>query len=178
MKKLLLTAALLALMAPPALAQGNRDRDNGRGNREAPRAAQPAPQGRGPAPGMAGPNTMRRDDNRARPPVINRAPGPNMAGPPPGPRPDFRSYNRNFTAPQRFRAPAYRPPRGFYVRRWRFGERLPSIFWAQSYWLTNFLAFGLMPPPPGTIWVRYGNDALLIDRFTGEIIQVRYDVFY
>ena len=35
-----------------------------------------------------------------------------------------------------------------------------------------------MPPPPGTVWVRYGRDALLIDRYTGEVIQVEYSVFY
>jgi len=31
---------------------------------------------------------------------------------------------------------------------------------------------------PGYVWVRYGPDALLIDTYTGEIIQVRYDVFW
>ena len=36
----------------------------------------------------------------------------------------------------------------------------------------------LDPPPPGTVWVRYGNDALLIDRYSGEVIQVVYGIFY
>ena len=35
-----------------------------------------------------------------------------------------------------------------------------------------------MPPPPDAVWVRYGDDALLIDRYTGEVIQVEYGVFY
>lgn len=33
-------------------------------------------------------------------------------------------------------------------------------------------------PPYGAIWVRVGNDALLVDRDSGEVITVQYDVFY
>jgi Ni/Co efflux regulator RcnB len=35
-----------------------------------------------------------------------------------------------------------------------------------------------MPPWAGYEWVRYGNDALLVDVDTGEIIRVEYDIFY
>jgi hypothetical protein len=35
-----------------------------------------------------------------------------------------------------------------------------------------------MLPPPGTVWVRYGSDAVLIDRDTGEVIRVVYNIFY
>jgi Ni/Co efflux regulator RcnB len=94
------------------------------------------------------------------------------------PRADFRRYQRNFAAPQRFRAPAYRRPAGWYSHRWTFGEFLPTAFFARSYWIDNFYNFGLMDPPFGTVWVRYGSDALLIDRYTGEVIQVVYRVFY
>jgi len=94
------------------------------------------------------------------------------------PRADFRRYQRNFAAPQRFRAPAYRRPAGWYAHRWTFGEFLPAAFFARSYWIDNFYNFGLMDPPFGTVWVRYGSDALLIDRYTGEVIQVAYRVFY
>jgi Ni/Co efflux regulator RcnB len=31
---------------------------------------------------------------------------------------------------------------------------------------------------PGTVWVRYGDDALLIDQYTGEVIQVAYGIFW
>jgi len=34
-----------------------------------------------------------------------------------------------------------------------------------------------MAPPDGYVWVRYGDDALLIDEYSGDIIQVEYDVF-
>ena len=91
---------------------------------------------------------------------------------------DLSRYRRNFESPRRFRIGVYHAPRGYHYRRWHFGERLPIAFYARDFWLTDFIAFGLFAPPPGCAWVRYGPDALLIDIDTGEIIQVRYDVFY
>jgi Ni/Co efflux regulator RcnB len=87
-------------------------------------------------------------------------------------------YRRNVTSPRRFRIGTYHAPRGYYYRRWHYGERLPASYYARDYWLLDFIAFGLFAPPQGYVWVRYGSDALLIDEETGEIIQVRYDVFY
>jgi Ni/Co efflux regulator RcnB len=91
---------------------------------------------------------------------------------------DWRAYHRSHRATRRFHAPRYHRPSGWYARRWTFGEFLPSLFWAPQYWLTNYIAYDLPPPPAGTVWVRNGNDAILIDRFTGEIVMVEYDVFY
>jgi Ni/Co efflux regulator RcnB len=98
-----------------------------------------------------------------------------------GPRHDFsgfRDYHRTFNAPRRFRAPYYRRPAGWYDHRWRFGEFLPSAFWARDYWLVDFEAYDLPPPPYGAVWVRVGNDALLVDEESGEIITVAYGIFY
>jgi Ni/Co efflux regulator RcnB len=72
----------------------------------------------------------------------------------------------------------YRGPSGYSYRRWHYGDRLPRAYYARNFWLTNFVIYGLFAPPPGLIWVRYGPDALLIDQYTGEIVQVRYNVFY
>ena len=87
-------------------------------------------------------------------------------------------YRRNMESPRRYRIGIYHGPRGYSYRRWHYGERLPVEFYARDYWLLDFVAFGLFAPPPGYVWVRYGDDALLIDTETGEIVQVRYDVFY
>jgi Ni/Co efflux regulator RcnB len=98
-----------------------------------------------------------------------------------GPRHDFsgfRDYHRDFNASRRFNAPGYRRPAGWYEHRWSFGELLPSAFWARDYWLDDFQAYDLPPPPYGAVWVRVGNDALLVDEDTGEIITVAYSVFY
>jgi Ni/Co efflux regulator RcnB len=101
-----------------------------------------------------------------------------MAGPRPNSHPNYSSYHRAFNAPQRFHAPDYHRPAGWYAHRWSFGEILPPLFWTQDYWIGDFGDYGLMPPPPGTVWVRDGYDALLIDQYSGEIIQVEYGVFY
>ena len=91
---------------------------------------------------------------------------------------DRHAYQRNFVAPRRFHSGGYARPRGWYEHRWVFGEILPALFWTQNYWLSDYYDFGLAPPPPGFVWVRYGNDALLIDQYSGEVLQVEYDVFY
>jgi len=91
---------------------------------------------------------------------------------------NYRNYHQNFRASQRFRAGPYRRPPGYFARRWSWGQTLPSFFWTREYWLTDFYDYGLPPPPYGAIWVRVGDDALLIDQYTGEIIEVDYGVFY
>jgi Ni/Co efflux regulator RcnB len=51
------------------------------------------------------------------------------------------------------------------------------VFWAPRYFLSDYWLFGLEVPPVGYEWVRYGDDALLIDVNTGMILQVEYGVF-
>lgn len=85
----------------------------------------------------------------------------------------------NIRAPHRYRAPrAYVRPIGWYPHRWVYGERLPRAFFAPDYFILDFAAFGLFAPWEGYEWVRYGDDALLVDVETGEVIRVEYDVFY
>ncbi len=136
---------------------------------------------RGPSPsdnagrGNNGPN------NGPRPGVNRPGNGPNNAMRGPGPRRDFssaRNFHQNFHATQRFHAPAYRRPPGWYAHNWTWGQVLPVAFWSRDYWITDFNTYDLPPPPFGAIWVRVGNDALLIDQDSGEIIEVDYGVFY
>jgi Ni/Co efflux regulator RcnB len=78
----------------------------------------------------------------------------------------------------RFHAGAYRAPYGYYVRAWGFGDFLPRGWFGQSYWLGDFIDYGLPYPPPGYQWVRVGPDALMVDRFTGRIVQVVRGIFW
>jgi Ni/Co efflux regulator RcnB len=91
---------------------------------------------------------------------------------------DISTYHRNITAERRFHYGEYRAPAGYEYRRWTYGERLPREYFAQDYWIANYLNFGLPWAPDGCEWVRFGPDALLVDVDTGEIIQVVYGVFY
>lgn len=89
-----------------------------------------------------------------------------------------QQYRRNYDAPRRYRVGQYRWRDGYSYHRYGYGQRLPRHFYGRNYWLTNFLIYGLFSPPEGYVWVRYGPDALLIDEYTGEIVQVRYNMFY
>lgn len=72
----------------------------------------------------------------------------------------------------------WRRPSGWYARRWTYGQRLPGGWYGRDYWLSDYVTFGLVAPPDGYEWIREGNDAVLVDVDTGEIIRVVYDVFY
>lgn len=125
---------------------------------------------RGPSPDNRGGPDFNRSNNR-----------PNEAVRGPGPQRDFsgaRNFHQNFQAERRFHVSAYRRPAGWYSHHWRWGEFLPVAFWPRDYWIVDFVDYDLPPPPFGAVWVRVGDDALLIDRYTGEIIEVDYGVFY
>ncbi len=196
MKKLLLSAAALAafLAAPAAMADPNGPDDNQAKHDKADR--QNNDQNGGPKSNSTqGPATQDRDRNAA--PERNdrdaNAPPNNIMKV----RPDnddrnvqktviHKTVNRtevlkvraNIQAPHRFRIAAYRQPAGFYVHRWTFGERLPVAFYVRNYWISDFAVYGLMEPWPGYEWIRVGDDALLVDIETGEVIRVEYGLFY
>jgi Ni/Co efflux regulator RcnB len=87
---------------------------------------------------------------------------------------------RNVTAQHhyRYRGGAYRGPSGYSYRRWTYGQTFPSIYFTQNYWINDYSDYGLAYPPEGTVWVRYGNDAVLVDEDNGEILEVVYGQFY
>ena len=86
---------------------------------------------------------------------------------------DWRWRSQN-----RYRGWNYRPPVGYYSRSWIFGDLLPRSWWTPDYQITQWWAYGLPRPPLGSAWIRVGDDALLIDRFTGRVFRVVYDVFW
>lgn len=83
-----------------------------------------------------------------------------------------------FWAERRFRLGAYRAPYGFYVRDWGYGDILPRGWYGDDYYLDDFLDYDLPYPPPGYEWVRVGGDAIMVDRFTGRIVQVVRGIFW
>lgn len=93
-------------------------------------------------------------------------------------RADRRVWERNWVAPQRFHWRAYHYPSGWSYRRWSYGMILPLAFWSREYWIPGYWDFGLPNPPYGYVWVRYGNDALLVAVTNGLILQAWYNLFY
>jgi Ni/Co efflux regulator RcnB len=90
---------------------------------------------------------------------------------------DRRAYQHNFQAARSFRIGPYHRPPGWTAHRWVYGEILPRAYWAAPYVLADYWLFALEVPPAGYEWVRDGNDALLVNTDTGEILQVEYAVF-
>lgn len=87
----------------------------------------------------------------------------------------YRSYNRDI-----FRLPRYYAPGGwgYGYRRFGIGFTLSSILFDQSYWIEDPEYYRLPPAYGPYEWVRYYNDALLVDIRTGYIVDTVYDIFW
>jgi len=88
---------------------------------------------------------------------------------------DWRNSHRNI-----FRLPSYRAPYGWNrsYSRFSIGIYLDSILFGQDYWIDDPWTYRL-PPVYGPLrWVRYYDDALLIDVRDGYVVDVIYDFFW
>ena len=92
-------------------------------------------------------------------------------------RADWAKFRVNVRHAKRYHWNVYVRPAGWRVHHWKFHETLPRAYFANNYWINDYASFGLMGPPEGLVWVRVGDDALLIDRDSGDILRVEYDVF-
>ncbi len=104
--------------------------------------------------------------------------GASMRGNTTGQHAGINSLRHNLQASHQYHNGNYNAPQGYQSRHWSYGERLPRLYFASNYWIGDYLMFGLFAPPTDLIWVRVGDDALLIDRYSGDIVQVDYNVFY
>jgi hypothetical protein len=86
----------------------------------------------------------------------------------------YRYSNRNL-----FRSGSYYSPyRGYGYNRLSIGLVLDSLFYSNRYWLNDPYQYRLPAAPYGTQWVRYYDDVVLVDVYTGEVIDVIYDFFW
>lgn len=91
----------------------------------------------------------------------------------------FRFNGGRYFARQRYALGGYAWPRGYSRRVWLAGEWLPSVFFIDGrYDLNDYWFYDLYEPPLGCHWTRVGDDALLIDELTGEVLDVVYDLFW
>lgn len=72
----------------------------------------------------------------------------------------------------------YAPYRGYNYNRLSIGLILDSLFYSNRYWLNDPWQYRLPPAPYGTQWVRYYDDVVLVDVYTGEVLDVIYDFFW
>ena len=91
-------------------------------------------------------------------------------------RQQVRAYERWQRAERRYNAPRYAPPRGYHVRSWSYGQRIPS-YYTQGYVVNDYSRYGLRAPPRGYHYVRSGNDVVLAAVAGGLITAVIAGLF-
>ena len=72
----------------------------------------------------------------------------------------------------------YRDPFGWNYQRYQPGWRLWPGYYQRNYWLDNPSNYRLPTAYPGTQWIRYHGDAILVDVYTGEVLDVVHDFFW
>ena len=87
----------------------------------------------------------------------------------------YRTSNRNA-----YRLPRYYAPYGwnYGYRRFSIGVTLSSALFAQGYWIDDPYDYRLPEVYGPYRWVRYYNDALLVDIYSGQVVDVVYDIFW
>jgi len=86
----------------------------------------------------------------------------------------YRYSNRGLYRPGRY----YSPYRGYRYRPISIGIRLGSGFYSHPYWINDPWRYRLPQAYPGTRWVRYFDDVVLVDLYTGQVVDVIYDFFW
>lgn len=90
---------------------------------------------------------------------------------------DWRVYRSSHPSIYRLQ-PYYVPYRGYYYRRLSIGFFLDALFFDSRYWIDDPWYYRLPEAYGPYRWVRYYDDALLVNIYTGEVVDVIYDVFW
>ena len=90
---------------------------------------------------------------------------------------DWRGWrNSNRDA---FHVGRYYPPyRGYFYNRLSIGIVLDPLFWGDSYWIYDPWYYHLPAAGAPYRWIRYYDDAMLIDTVNGQVVDVIYDFFW
>jgi hypothetical protein len=72
----------------------------------------------------------------------------------------------------------YFDPFGWGYQPYSIGWRLWPSYYSSRYWINDPYYYRLPYAPPGYQWIRYYNDAILVDTWTGEVVDVLYNFFW
>lgn len=75
-------------------------------------------------------------------------------------------------------SPYYAPYRGYYYQRLGIGFYLDSLFFGSRYWISDPWSYRLPDVYGPYRWVRYYDDVLLVDIYSGEVVDVIYNFFW
>ncbi len=87
---------------------------------------------------------------------------------------DYRRANRFAYRP----GPYYAPYRSHRYNRLQSGFFLDSLFFQSRFFINDPYAYRLPPAYGPYRWVRYYDDVILVDTYSGEVVDVIYDFFW
>ncbi len=133
--------------------------------------------------------------NHARPPVVSNTPRPGTQPPPPAVRPavlpavkwssnhwrkdkryDWYKHRNKFW--WLFQLGNYYDPFGWGYQPYQSGWRMWPSYYSSNYWINDPWYYRLPYAPRGTRWVRYWDDAILVDTWSGQVVDVIYNFFW
>lgn len=85
----------------------------------------------------------------------------------------YRDRNRSL-----FRIGFYYDPFGWSYRRWNIGWQMWPSHYSSRYWLNDPWHYRLPHAYGPYRWVRYWDDALLVNIYTGQVVDVIYNFFW
>lgn len=105
---------------------------------------------------------------------------------------DNRSWNRDWRRDGRYNwngyrssnrghyrlDPYYAPYRGYSYRRLGIGFTLDALFFGNRYWIDDPWSYRLPDVYGPYRWVRYYDDVVLVDIYSGEVVDVIHDFFW
>jgi hypothetical protein len=86
----------------------------------------------------------------------------------------YRKFNRDRYRLGRY----YAPYHDYSYRRLGIGVSLGSLFYSDRYWIDDPWQYRLPEVYGPYRWVRYYDDVLLVNIYTGEVVDVIYDFFW
>jgi Ni/Co efflux regulator RcnB len=152
MKKLILIAAMAAMVVPAAADAQQRDRHHDRTNVRQDRT------------------TMRQDRATIRQDRRHvRQDRQGLRGERRNLRQDRRDLRRNI---RRSHSAYVAPYRNWSYHPVTVGYRLQPSFYGSRYYISDYGMYNLRAPSRWQQWIRYGNDLLLVNIRTGRVLQV------
>ncbi|HEY4070042.1 MAG TPA: RcnB family protein [Sphingomicrobium sp.] len=80
---------------------------------------------------------------------------------------NYRHHHRSI-----FHLGFYYDPYGWGYEPFSIGWRLWPSYYGRNYWISDPWYYHLPYAPAGYVWVRYWNDALLVDTWSGTVVDV------
>lgn len=90
---------------------------------------------------------------------------------------DWQSYRARHRSVYRI-GRYYSPYHNYSYRRLSIGFGLSPLFYSSRYWIDDPWDYRLPPVYGPYRWVRYFDDALLVNTYTGEVVDVIHDFFW